>query len=63
MGLTKALIETDSGTNNLAERELRPVVLGRKISNGSDTYTGMETTAILASVVRTSLIPLKSQLL
>lgn len=52
-GLIKALLETDSGTNNLAERELRPLVLNRKISNGSDTYTGMETTATLGSIVQT----------
>lgn len=51
-GLIKALVETGSGTNNLAERELRPLVLGRKISYGSDTYAGMETTAILASVIQ-----------
>lgn len=53
MGLIKSLLETESGTNNLAERELREIVLGRKISFGSDTYTGMETTAILASVIQT----------
>ncbi len=52
-GLIQSLLETDSGTNNLAERELRPLVLGRKVSNGSDTYTGMETTAICASVIQT----------
>lgn len=52
-GLVKALIETESGTNNLAERELRPIVLGRKVSFGSDSYTGMETTAILSSVIQT----------
>lgn len=52
-GLIRSLLETDSGTNNLAERELRPLVLGRKVSYGSDTYTGMETTAICASVIQT----------
>lgn len=52
-GLIKSLLETESGTNNLAERELREIVLGRKVSFGSDTYTGMETTAILASVIQT----------
>lgn len=52
-GLIKSLLETDSGTNNLGERELRPLVLGRKVSYGSDTYTGMETTAICASVIQT----------
>lgn len=53
LGLIKSLIETDSGTNNLAERELREIVVGRKISYGSDTYTGMEATATLASVIQT----------
>lgn len=52
-GLIQSLLETDSGTNNLGERELRPLVLGRKVSYGSDTYTGMETTAILASIIQT----------
>lgn len=52
-GLIRALLETQSGTNNLGERELRPLVLGRKVSNGSDTYTGMETTAILSSIIQT----------
>ncbi len=52
-GLILSLLETDSGTNNLAERELRPLVLGRNISFGSDTYTGMEVTARLASVIQT----------
>lgn len=53
LGLILSLLETDSGTNNLAERELRPLVVSRKISFGSYTYTGMETTAILASVIQT----------
>ena len=52
-GLILSLLETDSGTNNLAERELRPLVVSRKVSFGSYTYTGMETTAILASVIQT----------
>lgn len=52
-GLIKALLETKSGTNNLAERELRPVALQRKVSFGSDTYQGMETTAIVCSVIQT----------
>lgn len=52
-GLIQSLLETDSGTNNLAERELRELVLGRKVSFGSDTYQGMETTAVCASVVQT----------
>lgn len=53
LGLIKSLLETESGTNNLAERELRELVLGRKISFGSDTYTGMQTTATLASIIQT----------
>jgi len=52
-GLILSLLETSDGTNNLAERELRPLVLGRKVSFGSDTYTGMETTAILGSIIQT----------
>ena len=52
-GLTRALMVTPNGTNNFAEQELRPIALSRKISYGSDTYAGMETTAILASVVQT----------
>lgn len=53
-GLIRALLVTPDGTNNLAERELRPIVIGRKISYGSDTYTGMKTSAILSSIVRTA---------
>lgn len=52
-GLIRALVVTPNGTNNFAEQELRPIALSRKISYGSDTYTGMETTAVLASVVQT----------
>ncbi len=52
-GLIRALVVTSNGTNNFAEQELRPIALSRKISYGSDTYTGMETTALLASVVQT----------
>lgn len=52
-GLINALLFTKDGTNNLAERELRQLVLARNISFGSDTYKGMETTAVLASVVQT----------
>lgn len=54
MGLIKALLITADGTNNLAERELRPIVINRKISFGSDTYKGMEKEAVLASIVRTA---------
>lgn len=52
-GLIRALVETPDGTNNLAERELRPMVINKRISNGSNTFSGMETTAILGSVIQT----------
>lgn len=52
-GLILALLVTSSGTNNLAERELRPMVLNRHVSYGSDTYKGMEASAILGSVMQT----------
>lgn len=52
-GLVSALIETKDGTNNLAERELRPIVINKKISFGSNTFSGMETTAILGSITQT----------
>lgn len=52
-GLILALLETPSGTNNLAERELRPMVLNRHMSYGSDTYNGMKNSAILGSIIQT----------
>lgn len=52
-GLIRALIESPDGTNNLAERELRPMVINKRISNGSNTFSGMETTAILGSIIQT----------
>lgn len=52
-GLIQALLESPDGTNNLAERELRPMVINKRISNGSNTFSGMETTAILGSVIQT----------
>jgi len=52
-GLVNALLLTPDGTNNLSERELRGMSLHCDISNGSDTFKGMEVTAICASVVRT----------
>lgn len=52
-GLINSMIYTPDGTNNLAERELRPMVINKRISNGSNTYKGMETTAIVGSVVQT----------
>ena len=53
-GLIRALLLTPDGTNNLAERELRPMVINRRISTGSDTFGGMETSAVLASLVQTA---------
>lgn len=53
-GLIRALLLTPDGTNNLAERELRPLVINRRLSNGSDTFGGMETSAVLASLVQTA---------
>lgn len=52
-GLVRALLYTPDGTNNLAERELRPMVINKKISYGSDTFYGMETSAILGSIIQT----------
>lgn len=52
-GLILALLVTSSGTNNLAERELRPMVLNRNVSYGSDTYQGMKNSAILGSIMQT----------
>jgi transposase len=40
-------------TNNLAEREVRPAVIARKLSAGNRTEEGAETHAVLASVLRT----------
>ena len=53
-GLIRGRLYTPDGTNNLAERELRPMVISRRISNGSDTFAGMETSAVLGSVVQTA---------
>ncbi len=41
------------GTNLLAEREVRPAVVVRKLSAGSRTDAGAETHAVLMSVLRT----------
>jgi hypothetical protein len=40
-------------TNNLAERELRPGVIARKLSAGNRTDAGAETHAVLASILQT----------
>lgn len=53
-GLIRALTCTPDGTNNLAERELRPLVISKRISFGSDTFAGMETTAIVGTVYQTA---------
>lgn len=52
-GLVNSLLFTPNGTNNLAEQELRPMVLNKKISFGSDTFEGLETSAILGSIIQT----------
>jgi transposase len=45
--------EEVDATNNLAEREIRPAVVARKMSAGNRTEAGAETHAVLASVLRT----------
>lgn len=45
---------TVDGTNNAAERALRPAVVMRKITGGSRSESGAEAWAILASVMRTA---------
>lgn len=42
------------GTNNAAERALRPAVVMRKITGGSRSTTGAQAWAVLASVMRTA---------
>lgn len=41
-------------TNNLAERQLRPAVISRKLSCGNKTFNGANTWAILASLAATA---------
>lgn len=43
-------------TNNLAERRLRPLVIGRKISGGTRSKTGSDDRMVLASVLQTALL-------
>ena len=50
---------TVEGTNNRAERALRPAVVARKISGGSRSWRGARVFAILATVVQT--LQLRSQ--
>src|SRR5262245_28507525 len=45
--------EAVDATNNLAEREVRPGVIARKLSAGNRTEADAETHAVPASVVRT----------
>jgi len=52
-GLVNSLLYTNDGTNNLAERELRNMAIKKRISNGSNTFSGMETTAVIGSVIQT----------
>ena len=40
-------------TNNISERELRALVIIRKISNGSKSIRGANTTAMLLSIIQT----------
>lgn len=40
-------------TNNISERELRAIVIIRKISNGSKSTRGANTTAMLLSIIQT----------
>jgi transposase len=53
--LTAFLWEKDlDGTNNAAERAIRPAVVARKISGGSRSRNGAEAWATLASLLRTT---------
>ena len=53
--LTRFLWEKDlDGTNNAAERALRPAVVARKISGGSRSAAGAQAWARLASLMRTA---------
>lgn len=57
--LTALLFEDVPLTNNLAERQIRPAVVARKISGGSRSNTGAETFAVNMSVIQT--IKLRNQ--
>jgi hypothetical protein len=53
--LTAFLWDKDlEGTNNLAERAIRPAVVARKISGGSRSKNGADAFAKLASLLRTA---------
>jgi len=43
-------------TNNLAERRLRPLVIGRKISGGARSKAGSDARMVLTSVLQTALL-------
>ena len=42
--------------NNLAERELRPLVVSRKVSHGSQSARGLETRETLMTIIRTLML-------
>lgn len=50
-GLINSLLYTTDGTNNLAERDLRNMAIKKRISYGSNTFSGMETTAVIGSII------------
>jgi transposase len=53
--LTAFLLEKDlDGTNNAAERAIRPIVVARKISGGSRSDNGAKAFATLSSLLRTA---------
>jgi hypothetical protein len=53
--LTAFLWDKDlEGTNNIAERAIRPAVVARKISGGSRSDHGADAFAVLASLLRTA---------
>ena len=55
MELTAFLRDKDlAGTNNAAERAIRPIVVARKISGGSRSDNGAQAFAVLASLLRTA---------
>jgi transposase len=54
--LPKALVSEDRripADNNLAERDLRPTVIARKVSFGSQSDAGAQTRGVLMSVLPT----------
>jgi len=53
-GLLGCLIYDVDPTNNLAERDLRPAVIARKVSCGNKTEQGARTTEILMSLAATA---------